>query len=311
MMIAVEINPALVNKISQLGRFIGNTPLFEIRNLIQKPGVQIFAKLEWQQFSGSVKARPAYQIIKDAILSGELTPGKTLLDASSGNTAIAYAAIGASIGISVVICLPENASEERKQILRAYGAEIILTSKFGTTDEAQERARELYTNDPEKYFYADQYNNENNWKAHYNSTALEILKQTNQEITHFVAGLGTTGTFTGTSKRFKKEAPNVQTVALQPDEALHGLEGWKHLETAKVPGIFSADLIDKTIQVNTYEALGLLPEISKKEGLLVSPSSSANLLGALEIARQIDKGVIVTVFPDNAEKYSEVLQSIF
>ncbi|MEQ9422966.1 MAG: cysteine synthase family protein [Cyclobacteriaceae bacterium] len=310
-MITLDINSKLIDRTLEIGKYIGNTPLFEIKNLVKKENVKVFAKLEWNQLSGSVKARPAYEIIKEAVLSGELNEHKTLLDASSGNTAIAYAAIGAAIGLPVTICLPENASEERKQILKAYGAEIILTSKFGTTDESQEKALELYENNPLKYFYADQYNNENNWKAHYRRTGVEILNQTNREVTHFVAGLGTTGTFTGTSQRLKEELPEIKAIALEPDEALHGLEGWKHLETARVPGIFREELIDQRIPINTYEALGLMPGIASNEGLLVSPSAAANLLGALEVARSIDEGVIVTIFPDNAEKYGEVLKSLF
>lgn len=310
-MITEEINSELLNRVTEVRKYIGRTPLFEIRNLVQKPGVRVFAKLEWQQLGGSVKARPAFEIIHDAILKGQLTEDNELLDASSGNTAIAYASIGAALGIPVNICLPENASDERKRILKAYGANVILTSKFGTTDEAQEKALELYNENPLKYFYADQYNNENNWKAHYNSTANEIIEQTNGEITHFVTGLGTTGSFSGTSKRLKEEIEEIKTISLQPDEALHGLEGWKHLETAKVPGIYDANIADENLHINTFEAIGLIPKISKNEGLLVSPSAAANLIGALEVARKIDKGTIVTIFPDNAEKYGELLKSIF
>ncbi len=308
-MIIEEINYRLNERVLEIGNFIGNTPLFEIKNLTSN-GVRIFAKLEWQQLSGSVKGRPAYEIIKNAIFNGQLNSGKKLLDASSGNTAIAYAAIGAAIGVPVSICLPENASEERKLILKAYGAEIIYTSKFGGTDEAQDKARQLFLDFPDKYFYADQYNNECNWKAHYEHTAKEILSQTNGEITHFVAGLGTTGTFIGTTAGLKKEIPQLTSISLQPDEALHGLEGWKHLETARVPGIYNPNTADFNLSINTYEAIGLIPVISKKEGLLVSPSSAANLLGALEVARTIDNGTIVTVFPDNAEKYGEILKTI-
>ena len=309
-MITAEINSKRTNKVREIGNFIGKTPLFEIKNLISNNSVRIFAKLEWNQLGGSVKGRPAYEIIKQAVLSGELDERKTLLDASSGNTAIAYAAIGIAAGIPVTICLPENATDERKRILKAYGADIILTSKFGTTDEAQEKAFQLSTEYPDRYFYADQYNNQNNWKAHFDNTAKEIINQTNGEVTHFVAGLGTTGTFTGTSRGLLKELPHVIPVSLQPDEALHGLEGWKHLETAKVPGIYDRDIANRNLDVNTYEAIGLIPEISRKEGLLVSPSSAANLLGALEVANTMDEGYIVTIFPDNAEKYGELLKSI-
>ncbi len=309
-MIIEEINSKLTERVLEISKFIGKTPLFEISNLVSKNSVRVFAKLEWNQLGGSVKGRPAYEIIKQAVLSGELNEDKILLDASSGNTAIAYAAIGAATGIPVTICLPENASEERKLVLKAYGAEIILTSRFGTTDEAQERALQLFHDYPDQYYYADQYNNENNWKAHYQHTANEILEQTNGQVTHFVAGLGTTGTFTGTSRRLKEELPELLAISLQPDEALHGLEGWKHLETAKVPGIYDLQLADNNLGINTYEAIGLIPEISINEGLLVSPSSAANLLGALEVARSIEEGCVVTVFPDNAEKYGELMKSI-
>ena len=233
-MTADIIDSRLLKRLNSIGKFVGNTPLFPITNIYNKKGVKIYAKLEWQQLGGSVKSRPAFGIIKNAILSGELHEGVRLLDATSGNTGIAYAAIGAALGVSVSICLPENATEERKTILKAYGAEIIPTSKFGTTDEAQEVAREIHAKNPGKYFYADQYGNENNWKAHYLSTADEIFQQTRGEVTHFVAGLGTTGTFVGTGRKLKELNPGIRLISLQPDAAMHGLEGWKHLETAAV-----------------------------------------------------------------------------
>jgi S-sulfo-L-cysteine synthase (O-acetyl-L-serine-dependent) len=273
--------------------------------------VEIYAKQEWYQIGGSVKARAAYNIISEAIYSGELYHGRHLLDASSGNTAIAYAAIGAALDIPVTICLPENASEERKTTLRAFGVNLIYTSKFGGTDEAQDRARELYNINSDKYFYADQYSNENNWKAHYKTTALEIFNQTNGRVTHFVAGLGTTGTFTGASRRLKELNPHIKAISLQPDAALHGLEGWKHLETAVVPSIFDASLADDNLLIDTYDAYEMIKKAANQEGLLLSPSSAANLVGALTLADQIEEGVIVTVLPDNGEKYWEVLNLIF
>lgn len=310
-MITQEIDLKLTEQLDVIGKFIGNTPLFPITRLHANENVKIFAKLEWQQLGGSVKSRPAFNIIKNAILNGELSPEKRLLDATSGNTGIAYAAIGAALGIPVTICLPENASEERKTILKAYGAEIIFTSKFGSTDEAQEIAQELSLKNPDKYYYARQYQNEANWKAHYHTTAEEIWRQTNGEITHFVAGLGTTGTFTGSSRRLRELNPDIRLISLQPDSALHGLEGWKHLETAIVPTIYDPTIAHQNLEMDTYNAYDTIKQVAAKEGLLISPSAAANLNGALQVADQLDAGVIVTVFPDNAEKYSEVINNLF
>ncbi len=306
-----NINIELKQKLTKIEAFVGNTPLFPITNVYNKPKVKILAKLEYQQMGGSVKARPAFNIIKQAILNGELGSGKQLLDATSGNTGIAYATFGAALGIPITLCLPENASQERKQILEALGVNIIYTSRFEGTDGAQLRAKELVSKSPEKYFYADQYANENNWKAHYNGTAVEIWEKTKQEITHFVAGLGTTGTFMGTTRRLKELNKNIECIALQPNNPMHGLEGWKHLETAIVPKIYDGNIADKFLEVDTLESFDLVKKIAEKEGLLVSPSAAANLLGAIQIAEKIDEGVIVTTFADNAEKYSEVMKHIF
>lgn len=307
----VNTNTKLLKRLQTIAPFVGNTPLFPIQKVYQKKGVQILAKLEWRQFGNSVKARPAFNIIKEAIASGKLTKNHHLLDATSGNTGIAYASLGAALGIPVTLCIPENASKERKQILEALGVHLIYTSKFDATDGSQLKAKELKATYPEKYYYADQYGNDNNWKAHYNTTAVEILAQTNQQITHFVAGLGTTGTFVGTSRRLKLENPNLQTISLQPEIALHGLEGWKHLPTAKVPKIYDATIADASLVIDTLTAYDLIKQVAEKEGLLLSPSAAANLAGAIQVAEQIDKGVIVTVFPDSADKYSEVLKQIF
>jgi cysteine synthase B len=310
-MILPQADPLHGEKLERLQHFVGSTPLFALSNIFSKPGVEIYAKLEWQQLGGSVKARPAFNIIKEAILMGDLAGDRRLLDASSGNTAIAYATIGANLGISVSICLPENASEERKDALRALGAEIILTSKFGTTDEAQDTAKQLAKEQPERYFYADQYGNENNWKAHYYGTGNEVFEGTNGRITHFVAGLGTTGTFTGTGRKLKHLKSSIELVSLQPDSALHGLEGWKHMETAKVPRIYDPELADRNLEIDTYESLEYIKKAAQVEGLFLSPSSAANLLGAIKVAQEIEEGVIVTVFPDNAEKYGEIIGSLF
>lgn len=298
----------LEESIEELGLYVGNTPLLRIENIASNPNVEIYAKLEWHQIGGSVKARPAYNIVKEAIRSGELHSGKTLLDASSGNTGIAYAAIGAELGIPVKICLPENASEQRVKVLSQLGAEIHFTSKFDSTDGAQDEAQELYKADPGKYYYADQYSNPNNWKAHYQDTAVEILRQTDSRITHFVAGLGTTGTFIGTGKKFKEVNSDIVLIGLQPETILHGLEGWKHLETARVPAFYDPGLADKILQIPTQEAYDLIKEVKLREGLHISPSSAANLYGALEVANGIQEGVVVTVFPDNAAKYSEIIE---
>ncbi|MEZ4774995.1 MAG: cysteine synthase family protein [Bacteroidia bacterium] len=300
----------ILENLDQTGDLVGNTPLLEINHAFLKPGVRIFAKLEWQQLGQSVKARAAYEIIKDAVFSGELGSGKTLLDATSGNTGIAYAAICARMGIPLTICLPMNASPERKRLLRAYGAELILTSPLEGTDGAQEKARELAESFPEKYFYADQYNNDNNWKAHYYGTAKEIYHQTNGGVTHFVAALGTTGTFTGTGRKLREINPGIRLIALQPETALHGLEGWKDLQTARVPGIYDPSVQDEVRHVSTGDAYEWIKKFASTEGILLSPSSAANLAGAIAVANEIDNGVVVTIFPDDASKYQEVIEEI-
>lgn len=299
---------SLEGKIERLGSRIGNTPLYKVRNLVANPKVSIYAKLEWEQLSGSVKARAAYYIFRAAIEAGYLNRKKHLLDATSGNTGIAYATLGKELDIGVTLCLPENASKERKEILQSLGARIIYTSKFDGTDGSQQEAKRLAT-DTEKYFYADQYKNENNWKAHYNGTALEIIDAV-PGITHFITGLGTTGTFVGTGRRFRELNKNIRLISLQPDSALHGLEGWKHLETAIVPKIYDSTVADENREVTTEEAYEVMQAAYRHEGLLLSPSSAANLAGALRLAETISEGKIVTVFPDNAEKYSEVVKKV-
>ncbi|MCS7036941.1 MAG: cysteine synthase family protein [Saprospiraceae bacterium] len=300
----------LSGRLRQVESQIGRTPLQPIQRLFSKKGVRLFVKKEWEQLSGSVKARAAFSIVKAALESGQLRPGRALLDATSGNTGIAYAAIGKALGIEVVLCLPENASQERKDILRSLGAQIVFTSRFEGTDGAQEVARDLAEQYPERYFYADQYRNDNNWRAHYRTTAVEIL-QAVPEITHFVAGLGTTGTFVGTGRRLREQKPGVQLIALQPDSALHGLEGWKHLETAIVPGIYDPTLADASEEIDTAEAYEIIRAARKHEDLLLSPSAAANLAGALRIAERLDEGTVVTVLPDNADKYGEVMKQLF
>jgi cysteine synthase B len=300
----------LRNRLETLAGFVGHTPLFPITRLHSNPDVKIFAKLEWQQLSNSVKARAGFNIIRQAIYDGLIDQQKGIIDASSGNTAVAYATVGAHLGIPVTLCVPENASDQKKSALKALGADIIYTSRFGTTDEAQQKAKELSTLYPERYHYTDQYANENNWKAHYFGTAPEIWEQTRGSITHYVAGLGTTGTFIGTARRLKELNPDVHLTSLQPDSAMHGLEGWKHLESALVPKIYDGHLADDNLFIDTMEAFEMIKTAAKLEGLLLSPSSAANLVGALKVAEQLDEGVIVTIFPDHASNYPEILENI-
>lgn len=304
------INTQLQDKLRQVEKFIGNTPLYPVTKLHTKKSVKIYAKLEWQQLSNSVKARAGFNIIKNAILNGDINEYKGLIDASSGNTAVAYASIGAKLGIPVTLCVPENASATKKNALQALGANIVFTSKFGGTDEAQQKAKELSEENPLQYFYTNQYANDNNWKAHYNGTAIEIWNQTKEKVTHFIAGLGTTGTFVGTGRKLKELNNEIQTISLQPDSAMHGLEGWKHLESAIVPKIYDSTIADENWFVDTYEAFDLIKDAAKFEGLLLSPSSAANLLGALQLAEKIDEGVIVTTFADHASNYPEILENI-
>jgi cysteine synthase B len=300
----------LVARVRWLERQVGHTPVHAFTGLFSRPGVQIFGKQEWMQLSGSVKARAAYRIFRDAVERGYLTRDKILLDATSGNTGIAYAHIGKLLGIGVALCLPENASDQRKKILDSLGAELILTSRFEGTDGAQAVAKELNQQYPGRYYYADQYQNENNWKAHFFTTAPEIMESI-PGVTHFVAGLGTTGTFTGTGRKLKKLNPSIELVSLQPDSALHGLEGWKHMETAVVPGIYDSHLADRNLEISTEEAYQLIKKVKLTEGLLLSPSSAANLAGAIQVAEGLERGIVVTILPDNGDKYLEVNQKLF
>lgn len=306
----IQTDIDLPTRLRQVGSRIGRTPIHHVSGLFSKNGVRIYAKKEWEQLSGSVKARAAFGIIRAAVESGKLHRGKTLLDATSGNTGIAYATIAKELGIRVALCLPENASPERKSILQTLGAEIIFTSRFEGTDGAQDVARELAEAHPDRYFYADQYKNEHNWKAHYHTTALEIYEAF-PRLTHFVAGLGTTGTFVGTGRRLKELIPGVQLIALQPDSALHGMEGWKHLETAVVPGIYDETLADAFFEIDTAEAYEIIKAARQHEGLLLSPSSAANLAGAIRVAEKLEHGTVFTILPDNADKYHDIIKRLF
>jgi len=299
----------LTKNIADLLPGVGNTALLLIKSL-STDCVQIWAKAEWQQPGGSIKARAAHSIISEAIRDGKLHAYNSLLDASSGNTAIAYATLLRPLGWKPTICLPSNASAERKNILKSLGAELILTSPLEGTDGAQQVARELFADSPGHFFYADQYSNAANWKAHYEHTASEIWTQTQGALTHFVAGLGTTGTFTGTGKKLK-ELGDVKLIALQPDQPLHPLEGWKHLETAHVPSIYNPHLPDEIKTIPTAETFAFIKYIAKQEGLYLSPSAAANLQGAVQVARDIKQGVIVTTLADTLDRYTEVKQEIF
>ena len=300
------IDTTLLQKAEALSKQIGNTPLHQFRHW-ENRNIKVLAKMEWKQLSGSVKARAAYSIILSAIREGKLTQGKHLLDATSGNTGIAYAVICKKLDLRITLCLPENASQERKDILKELGVEIVFTSPFEGTDGAQETALELFNQNQSKYFYADQYKNQQNWKAHYYTTAPEILMSV-PGITHFVAGLGTTGTFTGTGRRLKDSNQSIKLISLQPDYPLHGMEGWKHLETAVVPAIYDAGLADETELISTEEAYLTIRTIYKQDGILLSPSSAANLAGAFRIAEKSENNIVVTILPDNADKYKEVIK---
>jgi cysteine synthase B len=290
---------------SSLLHSIGNTPLLRIRNIeIPNDHVQIYAKAEWFNPGGSIKDRPALNMLVNAERSSKLTKGKIVIDASSGNTGIAYAMLGSALGYRTQIALPANAGPERKQTLRAYGAEIIETDALTGTDGAQQYVRELVAEHPDLYYYPDQYNNPANWQAHYNSTAWEIWNQSQQRITHFVAGLGTTGTFIGTSRRLKDFDPSIQCISFGPDSPLHGLEGLKHLPTALVPGIYDPSLADDHLIVATEEAYAMTRTLARNEGLYVGISSGAALAVSLRLAAQIKNGIIVTIFPDGGSRYS-------
>jgi len=290
-----------------LTELIGNTPLLRLGRIGKEfPNVEFCAKAEWFNPGGSVKDRPALSMIQAGLASGALRPGKTIVDATSGNTGIAYAMIAAALGYPVKLCLPDSASPERKRILRALGAELVITPGDEATDGAIRKVQQLVAADPGKYFYPDQYSNPANWQAHYRTTATEIWEQTSGRVTHFVAGLGTSGTFVGTSRRLKELNPAIRCISLQPDAAFHGLEGWKHMASAMRPGIYDDTLADENREVITEGAYHLVKRVAKEEGLLISPSAGAALLGCFQVANDLPpdtSAVIVTIFPDSAAKY--------
>jgi cysteine synthase B len=284
---------------------IGNTPLLSFKRLGRDlaPGVRVLAKAEWYNPGGSVKDRAAMAMILDGENRGLLTKDKILIDATSGNTGIAYAMIAAERGYKCKLALPANASAERKQSLQAYGAELILTDRTESTDGAQRYVKMLVEESPNKYFYPDQYNNDANWKAHYETTGPELWRQTDEQITHFVAGMGTSGTFMGVSRRLKKYSPSIQCISMQPDGPLHGLEGMKHMPSALVPGIYDPSLADTNVEVSTEDAHNMCRRLAREEGLLVGVSSGANLVAAMDVAAKLKEGVVVTIFCDSAAKY--------
>jgi len=287
---------------------IGNTPLVRIENLAAHlPGIQILGKAEWANPGGSVKDRAASAIVTDAQRRGLLTASRGLLDATSGNTGIAYAMLGAALGFPVTLCMPSNVSPERKRYLAAYGAQIIWTDPADGSDGAIRKARALIAAEPEKYFYADQYSNDENWRAHYRTTANEIWEQTEGQITHFVAGLGTSGTFMGTTRRLRELNPAIRCISMQPDSPFNGLEGLKHMATAIVPRIYDAALADENIDMSTEESYKMVKSLARNQGLLVGISAAAAVAASLQVAeREAAAGreaVIVTILCDSAEKY--------
>ena len=296
---------------SKLGQrsmeLIGNTPLLRLEHITRDlPNIQILGKAEWYNPGGSVKDRAAFNIVKEGRRSGKFTPGKILLDSTSGNTGIAYAMIGAAEGFPVTLCMPENVSVERKRILFAYGANIIYTDPADGSDGAMRAVRELYAREPETYFYADQYSNPANWQAHYHGTANEIWQQTEGRITHFLSMMGTSGTFMGTARRLKELNPNIRCISLQPDSPFHGIEGAKHMASAIVPGIYDPALADEDLGISTEDSYAMAIRLSHEEGLLIGISSGAAVAAAMQVAKQLDRkqeAAIVAILPDSGDKY--------
>src|SRR5215510_12746731 len=302
-----SLNASIVDRApgSTVLDMIGRTPLVRLQQFEREvpAGIELYAKAEWQNPGGSVKDRAAARMILEGEAAGKLRPGKVIIDATSGNTGIAYAMVGAALGYKVRLCVPENASPERKSILKALGAELVLTSPLEGTDGAIREARRLHASDPDAYFYPDQYNNEGNWRAHYDTTGAEIIEQTSGRLTHFVAGLGTSGTFVGTGRRLRKFNPSIKLISFQPDSPFHGLEGLKHMASAIVPGIYDPALADADLRIGTERAYRMVRRLAREEGLLAGISSGAAVAAMLDVAKGLDRGIIVTVFPDGAEKY--------
>jgi cysteine synthase B len=290
---------------ADLTTHVGNTPLLPLRRIGRdlSPRVKLFAKAEWFNPGGSVKDRPALSIIRTALANGDLGHGKRLLDSTSGNMGISYATFGATLGIPVTLAVPASASAERIAILRALGAELVLTDPTEGSDGAILMARQLAAEKPDVYWYANQYNNDANWQAHYKSTGPEILCQTDERVTHFVAGLGTSGTLIGTGRYLREQLPQVKVIAFQPDASFHGLEGLKHMPTAIRPGIYDPTFADETREVRTEDAHGMVLRLAREEGLFVGISSGAAAVAALRVAEELEEGIVVTLFPDAGYKY--------
>jgi cysteine synthase B len=301
----MEISPKLGSTLTER---IGSTPLIQLEQVLRGlEGIALLAKAEWANPGGSVKDRPAASMVADARARGLLVPGKTLLDATSGNTGIAFAMLGAALGFPVHLAMPSNVSAERKRILRAYGAQVEWTDPDKGSDGAIRRARELAGNDPDRFYYADQYSNDANWLAHYHTTGPEIWRQTAGRITHFVAGLGTSGTFMGTTRRLKELTSGLQAVSFQPDSPFHGIEGLKHMGSSMVPAIYNPHLGDRALEIETEAAYDMARRLARDEGLLVGISAAAAVVASLIIAKEEAaagrSAVIVTVLPDSADKY--------
>lgn len=282
---------------------IGNTPLLDLSFLVDKPGVELYAKAEWFNPGGSVKDRAALRMIEDAERSGRLRPGQIIIDATSGNTGIGYALVGAAKGYPVHLVMPANVTVERKALARAYGAHIVESDPLEGTDGAIRLVRQIVAAEPEAYFYPDQYNNESNWRAHYDGTGPEILCQTAGRVTHFVAGLGTTGTFMGVGRRLKEANPTIQLVAVQPADELQVIEGLKHMATSIVPGIYDPSLADRQLPVEAADAWAMARRLARTAGLLVGFSAAAAVHAAVQVARELRSGVVVTLLPDSGQKY--------
>jgi cysteine synthase B len=286
---------------------VGNTPLLRLSRLTRDlPGIELLGKAEWLNPGGSVKDRAAANIVAEGRKNGKLSAGRILLDSTSGNTGIAYAMIGAAQGFPVTLCMPTNVSVERKRILQAYGANIVYTDPGEGSDGAMRKARALAAAEPEKYFYADQYSNDANWRAHYLGTANEIWEQTQSQVTHFLSMLGTSGTFVGTTRRLKELNPQIRCISLQPDSAFHGIEGAKNMASAIVPKIYDEQLADENLFISTEDSYSMARHLARNEGLLVGISAAASVVGSLKVAEQLPRGqpaVIVTVLCDSGDKY--------
>ena len=298
----LPLAPAEAHRLGPLFDLVGSTPLIRLSRIERDfPGIELYGKAEFRNPGGSVKDRPARRMLLEGLTSGELRPGKVVLDATSGNTGIAYAMLGAALGYPVSLCVPDNVTPERKRMLKAYGAELVLTNPLEGSDGAIREARRRYAADPGRYFYPDQYNNEFNWRAHYDTTGPEIIRQTEGRVTHFVAGLGTSGTFVGVGRRLREEVPGVVLASMQPDSPLHGLEGLKHMDTAIVPGIYDRSVADVEVTVDTEEAFAMTRRLAREEGLLVGISAGANVLAATRMAAS--PAVVVTILCDGGERY--------